>query len=150
MGAVVTDMADKDKQPVTAKQKRLVKNPETFRERAVKASTDGDQAKRSTRVKTAVSGAINPVSKPVGQAARNIVSFKPLRPLFVIFRLLGKILFLPYFRNSWRELRQVTWPSWRISRRLTYAVLIFAIIFGALIASVDLGLDKLFRNILLK
>ncbi|MCA9327509.1 preprotein translocase subunit SecE [Candidatus Saccharibacteria bacterium] len=55
-----------------------------------------------------------------------------------------------YIRDSWRELRKVTWPSFRESLRLTAAVIVFSVIFGAIIAVVDFGLDKVFRQILLK
>lgn len=55
-----------------------------------------------------------------------------------------------YFVNSWREVRQVTWPSRRETWRLTLAVFIFAIIFGALIAGVDKVLDLLFKKVILK
>jgi preprotein translocase SecE subunit len=44
----------------------------------------------------------------------------------------------------------VTWPTWRESRRLTGAVILFSVIFGGLIAIVDYGLDKLFKQLLLK
>jgi len=64
-------------------------------------------------------------------------------------RFVGRILGLSYIRTSWGELRQVTWPTFRESRRLTTAVIIFSVIFGALIAVVDYGLDKLFKQILL-
>lgn len=75
---------------------------------------------------------------------------KPVRIIRTPFRWLGKILVPTYFRQSWRELKLVTWPSWKQSWQLTYAVLIFAVVFGAIIAAVDYGLDKVFRNILLK
>jgi preprotein translocase subunit SecE len=65
-------------------------------------------------------------------------------------RFLGRILGLTYIRDSWRELRGVTWPTRRESLRLTSAVIIFSVIFGLLIAVVDYGLDKLFRQILIK
>ena len=55
-----------------------------------------------------------------------------------------------YIRDSAQELRNVTWPSFRESMRLTGAVILFSVIFGALIAVVDYGLDKVFRQILLK
>ncbi|HEY5152866.1 MAG TPA: preprotein translocase subunit SecE [Candidatus Saccharimonadales bacterium] len=125
------------------KAKRLVKNPETFRERAIKASEDSDKPKRGTRLKQAGGKVTSPVFKPVGKASRTIFAFKPVS-------LVGKIILPVYVRRSWQELRQVTWPSWRESRRLTFAVLVFAIIFGASIALVDYGLDKIFRHILLK
>ncbi len=80
-----------------------------------------------------------------------------LRPFFSglakIGRVLGKILgwLVPrYFLNAWREVRQVTWPSRGESWRLTSAVFIFAIIFGALVASVDKGLDEIFKKVIIK
>lgn len=58
--------------------------------------------------------------------------------------------FIPsYFRNSWRELKQVTWPGRRETIKLTFAVVVFALVFAALIGFVDLGLDKIFKRILL-
>jgi len=52
--------------------------------------------------------------------------------------------------NAWREVRQVTWPSRRETWRLTGAVFIFAIVFGALVYGVDTGLDALFKKVILK
>lgn len=65
-------------------------------------------------------------------------------------RFIGRILGFSYVRSSWKELKDVTWPSWQESRRLTTAVIIFSVIFGVLIALVDYGLDKLFKQVLLK
>lgn len=65
-------------------------------------------------------------------------------------RLIGRIFGLSYIRSSWQELKLVTWPTRRDGRRLTTAVIIFSVIFGALIAIVDYGLDKLFKQVLLK
>lgn len=133
-----------------APKKRIVKNPETFRERALKASEAEAQPDRGTRVKQAGGRVLSPVARPVGKAGRQVGSLKPVRWLGKLLRLIGRILLPRYFRNSWQELRQVKWPSWRESRRLTFAVLAFAIVFGAAIAIVDYGLDKLFKNVLLK
>ena len=69
---------------------------------------------------------------------------------FKVFRFIGLILLPRYFRNSWKELKLVTWPTKRESRRLTLAVMIFAIVFGVLVASIDYGLDRVFKRILLK
>ncbi len=65
-------------------------------------------------------------------------------------RFIGRLLGLSYLRGSWQELKLVTWPTKREGRRLTTAVVIFSVIFGALIALVDYGLDKLFKQLLLK
>src|SRR4051812_21363924 len=114
--------------------KRLVKNPDTFRERALKATEASEQPSKQKRLRTAATKASGPVFRPVGRGLDKIFNRQP-------FRFIGRILFPAYFRNSWRELRQVTWPNWRESRQLTFAVLVFAIVFGATIAVVDYGLD---------
>ena len=67
-----------------------------------------------------------------------------------VVRFIGRILGLRYVRESWKELRQVTWPTFRESRRLTTAVVLFSVIFGLLIALVDFGLDKVFKQFILK
>lgn len=136
-------MADKPNKP---RAKRLVKNPETFRERALKAGENAGTPDRASKVKRTGGAVVRPIAKPVKQVAGS----KPFKPIAAVMRVIGKVLLPAYIRNSWRELRKVTWPSWKQSRQLTFAVLVFAIIFGALIAAVDYGLDKLFRNILLK
>ncbi|HSX30664.1 MAG TPA: preprotein translocase subunit SecE [Candidatus Saccharimonadales bacterium] len=85
----------------------------------------------------------HPPLKQIGHGLRWFFLLKPLR-------FLGRILGLRYIYSSWQELRLVTWPTQREGRRLTSAVIIFAVVFGALIAVVDYGLDKLFKQLLLK
>lgn len=78
---------------------------------------------------------------------------KILKPLAPIGRFLRKILnwLVPrYFINSWREVKQVTWPSRKETWRLTGAVFVFALVFGALVAGVDKGLDEFFKKVILK
>ncbi len=130
-----------DKEPSKSK-KRKVKNPETFRERALKANEPS--AKPGPKVAAKSGGS------KMSKLGRGLSGFKPLQPVIKVLRLIGKVVIPSYFRNSWKELKLVTWPSWQESRRLTFAVLIFAVIFGATIAVVDYGLDKVFRNVLLK
>ena len=81
--------------------------------------------------------------RPIGRLLVRIERWKPIH-------ILGLILVPRYFRNSWKELRLVVWPGRRESWRLTSAVLIFAVIFGVMIAIVDFGLDKVFKKIILK
>jgi len=133
-------MADK---PAAPKSKRTVKNPETFRERAVNAAEEGDKPTRSGVVK----GFIRSIFAGIWRVLKAIFG-----PIFRLkpFKILGRILFPEYFRSSWRELKLVQWPNWTQSRKLTFAVIVFAIIFGVTIAIVDFFLDKLFKDILLK
>ena len=130
-----------DKPP--AKPKRQVKNPDTFRERALKANEASDNKVRSaTRVREAVGKGTSPVLGPIGRILRVIFVRQP-------FIFISKLFFVNYFRNSWRELRQVTWPTLSQSRRLTTAVLIFATIFGLAIAALDYVLNKIFKQIII-
>ena len=125
------------------KKKRLVKNPETFRERAIKATEANDKPKRTAKLKKASGKVSGPVLKPIGRVGGKVLGHKP-------FRIVGRILLPRYFRNSWKELRLVSWPDRKTARDLTFAVLAFAVVFGGVVAIVDYGLDKVFRNILLK
>lgn len=77
-------------------------------------------------------------------------AIRPLAPVGRIFlRVLGWLV-PRYFINSWRELKLVTWPNRRETWRLTAAVFVFAVVFGALVAVVDLGLDQLFKRFVLR
>lgn len=135
---------DDGKKPVAAT--RIVKNPETFRERAIKASEQSQQPDRRSRLRSVAGKPAQPMAK----AARRVSQNKAARIIAKPFQLLGRILFPKYFRNSYRELRQVAWPNRTESRQLTFAVLAFAFVFGVIVAIVDYGLDKLFRGVLLK
>jgi preprotein translocase SecE subunit len=137
----MADNAGKD-----SKKKRVVKNPETFRERALKATTEEEKTAKKHRIR----GFFRFLFKPFGFIAHKISTFKLLKPFKKPLRLIGKVLIPVYFRNSWKELKLVTWPSFKQSIRLTYAVLIFAVIFGVSVAIIDYGLDVLFKKILLK
>lgn len=137
-----------DDKPVKAK--RRVKNPETFREKVVKAAEEGEKPKKTKKVRQGVGKVVKPVVRPIGKGVKKAGQSKALKPVRKPARMIGRILLPRYFRDSWKELKLVTWPSWKQSLRLTMAVIIFAFIFGAIVAIVDYGLDKLFREILLK
>lgn len=126
-------MADSDQQAARKKRRLRPVTSETVRERAAKAQIAAGEPAKPRKVRG--------------------VFGKILTPFRVIGRGLGwigKFIIPSYFRNSWRELRLVTWPNRKQSQQLTLAVIIFAIIFGVLVAGVDYGLDKLFKQVLLK
>ncbi len=122
-------------------KRRMVKKAESVHQAAEKQQQTAKPEKR---------GVFRLVLKYIAAPFRFIG--RPLKKLgrFKFFRVIGLILVPPYFRNSWKELRQVTWPNRRETWQLTMAVMIFAIIFGVMIALVDYGLDKLFKQVLLK
>jgi preprotein translocase SecE subunit len=67
-----------------------------------------------------------------------------------IMRFLGLITGIRYVHASWQELKFVTWPSRHEGFRLTSAVVMFAVVFAVVMSGVDYGLDKLFKQLLLK
>jgi preprotein translocase SecE subunit len=128
--------------PSEKPKRRIVKKVETTREKAEKNRVLTDKPKKFRALRLAG----RYIAKPFK------VVFRPFKKLgkYKVFRILGLILLPRYFRNSWKELKQVTWPNRRESWQLTSAVIIFSIIFGALVALVDFGLDKVFKEVLLK
>lgn len=114
-----------------ATPKRRLKKQETLREKAEKAAASSTKEPRRLREKTRA------VSKPLKAVGRP-------------FRFVGRFLVPRYFRNSWRELRQVSWPKFGESMRLTLAVFVFGTVITILVATLDLGLDKLFKEVFIK
>ncbi len=134
-------MANTKDTPDDKPKRRMVKKAETVREQALKAQEQGQANKQGIVRLTA-----HYIAAPFRFIGRPLTKLKR----FKLFRIIGHILVPPYFRNSWKELKQVTWPGARESWQLTSAVIIFATIFGVMIAVVDYGLDKLFKQVLLK
>jgi preprotein translocase SecE subunit len=123
----------------TNRPKRRLRKSETVREKAEK-TVAAEEKPRRVRKSARVAGA---PFRAAGRAGNRLGKIK-------VFHIVSLVLVPRYFRNSWKELRQVTWPTWRESRRLAGAVILFAIVFGILVAVVDFGLDKLFKQVLLK
>jgi preprotein translocase SecE subunit len=125
-------MTDPDQALRPPKKRRLRAAPETVRERGERAAATQD----------AILG-----RQPRLKNLRNRVSqFRIWRPL----KFIGRYLVPPYFRSSWRELRQVTWPSRKQTRQLTGAVIVFSVVFGVIVAVFDYGLDRLFKQVIVK
>ncbi len=54
-----------------------------------------------------------------------------------------------YFAGSWRELRQVNWPTRKATWGMTLAVMLFTVVLAVLILLLDLGFEQLFKRIIL-
>lgn len=136
-----------------AKTPRRRKPAESVRERSVKTAKKPEGKRRIRKTAGAV-------SRPFAIAGRFIKKIlRPFRFLLWPFktrlvrfigRVLAAILFFRYFRESWQELKQVTWPNRRQTIQLTIAVFIFATVFGLIITITDYGLGKIFEKILLQ
>lgn len=125
------------------KPKRRVRKVETVREKSAKSAELADKPTRRSLIWYGFTAPF----RFVGRGFKKIGSFLGR---FKAFRILGRVLVPYYFRNSWKELKQVTWPNGKQTRQLTIAVIIFAIIFGAVVALLDFILDKVFKEVLLK
>jgi preprotein translocase subunit SecE len=121
------------KEAETKPKRRIVKKAETVREKVEKAE------KQATAT---------PKKQGVVRLTLHYIAV-PFRFIGRAFKRVGRFIVPKYFRNSWQELKQVTWPTGREAWKLTFAVILFAVIFGVLITVVDLGLDKLFRKVLI-
>lgn len=136
---------------VKLKKARIRKLAPTIRERA-----EVEQAKAAKPR----SGRLGKVTKVASKPFRAVAKRRPKIPQNRAFKFIGKLFkpvlwvlnkLLPrYFINAWREVRQVTWPSRRETWRLTFAVFVFATIFGAIAYGVDKGLDDVFKKFVLK
>jgi preprotein translocase SecE subunit len=128
------------------KKPRVRRSAPTVRER-VEAATASNEAEKPRRLRRLASKAAQPVKK------LRLGDRRPVKLLAKLLRAIkkGLVWIVPsYFVNSWRELRKVIWPSRRETWRLTLAVFIFAIVFGAMVAGVDKGLDEIFKKVVLK
>jgi preprotein translocase SecE subunit len=115
-----------------AKKKRRIRpSSETVRQRTEKANQASAKPSRAKKVKEP-----RKVAAPLSAVARP-------------FKWVGRHIIPRYLRNSFAELRNVTWPHRKQSRQLTTAVLMFAVVFGFLISALDYGLDKVFKKVFL-
>lgn len=140
-------MAEADKKSA---KKRQLKKVETVRERASRSDTAQPKRRKVTKAVSKVSIPFRMLWRVIRFIARPfaflLIPFKT-KPARFIGRILSKILLFTFFRESWRELRQVTWPSARETTRLTMAVFVFSLVFGTIIAVTDYGLGKVFKAI---
>lgn len=131
------------------KKPRVRKPAPTMREQAETARGKADKPKRTRKARQAAGRVTRPLVKAHHFGQKTY--FLPM-PDNRVGRFLNKRrYFVPkYFRDSWAELKLVTWPSRRESWRLTGAVFVFAVVFGLCVTFVDKILDKVVRDILLK
>ena len=87
----------------------------------------------------------SPKTNQTANTKNSGLSSKLLSPLKVF-----SFLIPSYFKNSFRELKQVTWPGRKETLKLTFAVFMFAIVFGLIITVTDYGLDVVFKKVLIK
>ena len=127
--------------------------PTTVREKATTAAQKSAKPRKAQQARSVIWTPFRVLFRIIGRILRPfsflLIPFRT-RPARAIGRFLASVLLLTYIRNSWKELRQVTWPTARMTAKLTLAVVLFAIFFGLFVALVDylmgLGVEKLIMN----
>lgn len=132
---------------IPAKTPRKRKTPDTVREHAEKQSAKRADSEKPNKLKGKI---VRPFS------VINAVGKKEFHPVKApdkkgVRHLNKRVHFVPKFvRESWAEVRLVTWPTKNVAARLTGAVFIFAIAFTIFIQIFDFIFNKLVKEILLK
>ncbi len=55
-----------------------------------------------------------------------------------------------YFKGAFSEIRKVTWPTRKEAAKLTFAVIVFSLLFAFFTAIIDFGMSNLFENVFLR
>lgn len=137
-------MADRS---LKIKRRKLRQPTQSMRERAERES---GKNKRSRVRRFLVLLGKGTSRLPIWKLFKIIGRLPIWKPFKKPFRLIGLIIVPPYLRNSWRELRMVEWPNGKQTRALTAAVILFSVVFGIIVAAFDYGLDKLFKEVIIK
>ncbi len=128
-----------------AKKKRILRKTETVRERSVKPIKEV----KPRRIKSAGKN----LRRPFAAAAKigKKEYYLPL-PKNKVGNFLNKkrSLIPSYFKASYSEIKLVSWPNAKTTVNLSIAVFLFAFFFGLVVALADYGLDKLFKQLIIK
>ena len=88
--------------------------------------------------------------KLAAKKAKKASGEKSKNPLirFLLFITTPIRAFFRYLAESWQELKQVRWPNRKMTWKLVFAVIIYTVIFAALIMVLDALFTLLFNNLL--
>ena len=85
-------------------------------------------------------------TKKAEKAAKKAAKAEENKKVFILFR--PFVAFFRYLRDSWRELRQVRWPSRKDTWKMMLAVVVYTVLFVVIILLLDLFFRWLFGLIL--
>ena len=103
----------------------------------------------NTKLNKAKKDAVKAKAKAIRKEKRNSEKreiptwLKPLWFISTPFRAIGR-----YFRNSFRELRQVRWPNRATTWKITFSVILYVVIIAIAIMLLDVLLTFLFDKLL--
>ncbi len=128
----------------TNKQDAEVKNNSTNKNTPKSTPTAAQNAKSAKKQAKIAKAAAKANGRPVKSTEQK--AEKPLKKVFILARpfvALGR-----YLRDSWRELRQVRWPSRKATWKMTLAVLCYCAIFIVFIIILDSFFTLIFNLLL--
>ena len=88
--------------------------------------------------------------KLAAKKAKKASNEKSKNPLirFLLFITTPIRAFFRYLAESWQELKQVRWPNRKMTWKLVFAVILYTVIFAAIIMVLDALFTLLFNNLL--
>lgn len=126
------------------KKNTVAKKKSSMRESAAKTRANAAKPKRVRKAASAASKPVGAVSKALRQEY-HVIPRGDKESFWTKSR-----SFTPtYFKNAWNEVKQVSWPGRSETWRLVFAVFIFAIVMGLMIALLDYVLEKVLREVIL-
>jgi preprotein translocase SecE subunit len=66
-----------------------------------------------------------------------------------LFRFLKIFGIFGFLISPFREIKLVTWPDWKTTLRLTFAVVCFSVIFGVMVSLLDWVFEIIFKKVFL-
>lgn len=132
------------------------KNPEPKKPIQDNAEIRADIAESETNDKKSLKNAKKlaklekKAEKLAAKKAKKASGEKSKNPLirFLLFITTPIRAFSRYLAESWQELKQVRWPNRKMTWKLVFAVIIYTVIFAALIMVLDALFTLLFNNLL--
>lgn len=114
---------------------------------ASSAKSDDKAVVRKVNANSSVKTTKAAIPTKAKKSGKKPTKSQPKKPTFVLFRpfvALGR-----YFRDSWRELRQVRWTNRRATWALTLAVILFSLFFAVFIMLFDWLFNYLIQEVIL-
>ena len=135
-----------EKTPEKSKPKLRVRKSVSQRDKAVKAQKKSD---KPHRVRRGLSAVKRPVAKIRRSAKQEYHLIRPRESGLMGWLTKTRYWTPRYFRDSFAELKLVSWPGRKETWKMVLAVFLFSAVVGIIISLVDYGLEKLFREVLL-
>lgn len=137
--ANITRIKAKDDGPTKKKEAQKSEDTEITRKVSIKAKNSDNKkvrAKQAADAKKAEKAERKAAKKAAREGKKTFVLFRP-------FVAIGR-----YFRDSFREVRQVRWPDRKTTWKMTISVILYVILIAAVIMLLDVLFTFMFNKLL--